>query len=178
MILETLLLSVPSLSCQRLYSCVVFLTRGMCAFHETSQISTPNPARLITDIWLSGVKFPDIIIIHRGWSEWKYYCNYTTWTPKHVHTFIFTHACTHAHMHARTHAHMHTCTHTHRHTHMHTLSHAHTRAHTHTHSLAVCCTYNMYLQTDRCKRGHTGRSQSHSVVISNQSNSESVASFE
>ena len=52
---------------------------------------------------------------------------------------------------------------------------ARTHACTHTH---ISYLLYIYLQTDRWKRGHTGRNQSHSVVISKKSNSESVASFE
>ena len=140
MILDTLLLSGPSLSCQRLYSCVAFSWRGAC-------VHAMNPHRFQhaiprgsshEDIWLSTVKFPDIIIIHRGRSKRKYYRSYTTWTPKHVHTFIFTH----------------------------------------THIRYLLYIQYIYLQTDRYKRGHTGRNQSNLVVISNKSNSESIASFE
>ena len=144
--------------------------RSLCAFMNPHRFQHPIPrGSTHEDIWLSGVKFPDIIIIHRGWNEWKYYCNYTTWTPKHVHTFIFTHTHTYArmHTHASARAEAHTYTHTLKRTHACLYTHTHT--HTHTHTLAICCTYNIYLQTDRCKRGLTGRNQSHAVVISSNS---------
>ena len=110
---------------------VLFSWRGACVHAmNPHRFQHPIPrGSSHEDIWLSAVKFPDTIIIHRGWSERKYYCNYTTWTPKHGRTFIFIH--THTHMHARTHRGTHT--------NARTLERTHACSHTHTHTLAICC---------------------------------------
>ena len=140
MILDTLLLSGPSLSCQHLYSCVAFSWRGACVHAmNPHRFQHPIPCGLShEDIWLSVVKFPDIVIIHRGWSERKYHCNYT-WTPKHVHTFIFIRTHTHTHSHTRMHARTHARAHAQRHTHkcIHSQTYTHMLTHTHTHQLSV-----------------------------------------
>ena len=157
MILETLLLSGPSFSLVSVCIPVLFSWWGACVHAmNPHRFQHPTPRGLShEDIWLSVVKFPDIVIIHRGWSERKYHCNYTTWTPKHVHTFIFirTHTHIHTHTHACMHAHTHAHTCTEAHPQMHTLSNVHTRAHTHTHTSAICCIHNYTCRQTGVKEG-------------------------
>ena len=138
-----------------------FNTQSRTASHmktSDSQVWSSQTSSSFTGAEVNG----NIVIIPQGLQN--------MYTPSSSHTY------THAHMHARTHTHTHTHTRARMHRGIHTCTHpqTHTRvlslslSHTHTHTLAICCTYNIYLQTDRYKRGHTGRNQSHSLVISNK----------